>query len=222
MAGDWIKVETCTPGKAEIIRLARLLSMKHDEALGVVVRFWMWADTNTVDGRVDGVASTDVDAVLSCPGICRALEAVGWLVIDKEKESIKIPKFDRHNGESAKKRALTNRRQAKWRNASVDGASSTSASTREEKRRVIKQETPPAKDAGPLWGESLAILTEQGFSEKSARAFIGGLCREYGEADIVEAVRASMGKANCPAYIRGVLKARRKRGVPGELKVAMP
>lgn len=135
MAGEWIKVETCLPGKAEVIRLSRLLSVKRDEALGILVRFWVWADSNTVDGVVDGVASTDVDAVLSCPGLCRALETVGWLQIDSNGERITIPKFTRHNGESAKKRALTNERQARWRNANVDARVDAAPSTREEKRR---------------------------------------------------------------------------------------
>jgi DNA replication protein DnaT len=139
VAVGWIKVETCTSGKAEIIRLARLLSMKHDEALGVVIRFWVWADSNTVDGVVDGVASTDVDAVLSCPGLCRGLEAVGWLIIDKEKERITIPKFSRHNGESAKKRALSSERQARWRAGNVDGLVDATPPTREEKRREDKK-----------------------------------------------------------------------------------
>jgi uncharacterized phage protein (TIGR02220 family) len=139
VAVGWIKVETCTSGKAEIIRLARLLSMKHDEALGAVVRFWVWADSNTVDGVVDGVASTDVDAVLSCPGLCRGLEAVGWLIIDKEKERITIPKFERHNGESDKKRALSSERQARWRAGNVDGLVDATPPTREEKRREEKK-----------------------------------------------------------------------------------
>lgn len=146
MSGEWIKVETCLPGKAEIIRLARLLSMKRDEAIGASVRFWIWADTNTVDGVVDGVASTDVDAVLSCPGLCRALESVGWLEIDNKNERITIPRFLRHNGESAKKRALKNERQARWRDGNVDGAASTEASP--EKRREEKNKTTPLPPSG--------------------------------------------------------------------------
>jgi uncharacterized phage protein (TIGR02220 family) len=112
--------------------------MKRDEALGAVVRFWIWADSNTVDGVVDGVASQDVDAVLSCPGLCSALSMVGWLVIDKENERITIPKFTRHNGESAKKRALKNERQARWRDGLVDADVDADATTREEKRREEK------------------------------------------------------------------------------------
>jgi hypothetical protein len=137
----WIKVETGMPEKPEVLRLARLLSIKRDQAVGVVVRFWIWADANTVDGVVDGVEAGDVDDVLSVQGLARALEMVGWLRIDKENRRITIPNFERHNGESAKKRALKSERQARWRDGkvdvSVDTKASTGSSTREEKRRVI-------------------------------------------------------------------------------------
>jgi uncharacterized phage protein (TIGR02220 family) len=200
VAVGWIKVETCTPGKAEIIRLARLLSMKHDEALGVVVRFWVWADSNTVDGVVDGVASTDVDGVLSCPGLCRGLEAVGWLVIDKEKERITIPKFTRHNGESAKKRALSNERQARWRAGNVDALVDAAPPTREEKRREEKKKTNNIVRLKPDALQVLNFLNEktgrhykplpanldlisarlkEGASVDDCRAVIAKKCREW-------------------------------------------
>lgn len=153
MAGEWIKVETCLPGKAEVIRLARLLSMKRDEAIGAAVRFWIWADSNTVDGVVDGVAPQDVDAVLSTPGLCRALESVGWLQIDSKNERITIPKFIRHNGESAKKRALKNERQARWRDGVVDAHVDADAPL--EKRREEKKQLthlPPSGAFLKFWG----------------------------------------------------------------------
>ena len=200
MSVGWIKVETCTPGKAEIIRLARLLSMKHDEALGAVVRFWVWADSNTVDGVVDGVSPTDVDAVLSCPGLCRGLESVGWLVIDGVKERITIPKFERHNGESAKKRALSNERQARWRAGLVDAE----APTREEKRREEKKKKNNTVRHTPDVLQLLQFLNEKtgrnyqpvranielilarlkdGASVDDCRAVIAKKCREWATDD---------------------------------------
>lgn len=88
------------------------------------------------------------------------------------------------------------------------------------KAKEEKQGAPP--DGGPVWNESLLILTEQGLSEKSARAFLGMLCRDWEEPQIVEAVRASVGKANATGYIRGVLKNYPKKGAVQELRVAMP
>ena len=108
------------------------------------MRFWMWLDSNSVDGRVDSVVSTDVDAVVDCAGFAQALISVGWLSCDDALEVITTPNFGNHNGETAKKRALKNKRQSKWRNKDVivdgpvDASVSTSTSTREEKKREKK------------------------------------------------------------------------------------
>lgn len=220
MAGDWIKVEKSTAQKAEIIRLARLLSINPDQALGIVIRFWSWADDNTVDGRVDGVALQDVDALLTVPGLCAALKVIGWLNHDITKEQITIPKFDRHNGESAKKRALTNRRQSKWRNAPVDGAASTKASTREEKRRVLKEDAPP-NGGSTVWDFGRSLLIEQGLSHQSASALLGSWLREWTEPDVAEALRLSAGKADIRSYVAAILKAKPKKAAEQVRKVAL-
>lgn len=139
MAGEWIKLTSNIHTKPEVFKLARLLSENVDTAIGLLVRFWCWADSVTVDGVVDGVESSDVDAVVYRSGFCDALISVGWARKSESGAGIEIPNFSRHNGESAKKRTLKNERQARWRAGKVDdsvvGAVSTKAPTREEKRR---------------------------------------------------------------------------------------
>ena len=118
--------------------MARLLSIDKDAVFGKLIRFWAWIDKNSVDGVVDGVVDADVDKLCFQNGFAHALAQVGWIHIDAVTERLTIPKFDRHNGESAKKRALKSERQARWRencDPYVDNAPSTKASTREEKRR---------------------------------------------------------------------------------------
>ena len=143
MAGDWIKLEKCSPNKPEVMRLARMWGVPQDQAFGALMRFWIWIDDACVDGRVDGVASHEVDDMMHFPGFAAGLKAVGWLHVDEEKPSLSIPNFGKHNEETSKKRALRNARQARWRSNSVDvrvdghvdATPSTKASTREEKKR---------------------------------------------------------------------------------------
>lgn len=142
MAGEWIKVEAATMDKPEILRAARKLGADRDLVLGKMVRLWSWFDVNSVDGRVDGVTSTDVDALVTMPGFSCVMRDVGWLHFDDGAEVVWLPNFERHNGETAKKRALKNKRQTRWRqkrdevvDVAVDVEASTGASTREEKRR---------------------------------------------------------------------------------------
>lgn len=139
MAGEWIKVTSNLHAKPEVFKLARLLSLDVDTTVGRLVRFWCWADGVTVDGVVDAVETSDVDAVVRQPGFCDGLIAIGWAKKCHDGSGIEITKFTRHNGESSKKRELKNERQARWRagkvGESVDAAPSTKAPTREEKRR---------------------------------------------------------------------------------------
>jgi hypothetical protein len=142
LAGEWIKVEIGLPEKPEVMRLARILNISRPQVVGEVFKFWVWADKNTVDGVVDGVEASDIDDVMSVPGFAQALSDVGWLTIDAQKRRVVIPNFERHNGESAKKRALKNERQSRWRANTASTQASTSTSTREEKRRVITPISP--------------------------------------------------------------------------------
>jgi hypothetical protein len=186
MAGDWIKVEAATPNKPEILKVSRMLGITKDDAFGKVMRFWLWLDSVCVDGHVDGVVSTDVDAVVGTDGFANALKCVGWINFNDEDEIIETPNFDRHNGETAKKRALKNRRQKKWREKvddPVDTAASTTASTREEKRREDskKEEAPSlADDKKATPKKSHPIPTDWVPSEKTIQwAIDQGATREF-------------------------------------------
>lgn len=141
MAGEWIKVDRGTPDKPEIFKMARQLKCDRDLVFGKLIRLWAWFDQNSVDGVVDGMVSTDVDAVVDMDEFFNALKSVNWCDSDDENARIWLTNFDRHNGETAKKRALKNNRQARYReglkgsDGRVDTSPSTDASTREEKRR---------------------------------------------------------------------------------------
>ena len=157
MAGEWIKVERATPDKPEVLRISRELAIDRDAVFGKLMLVWMWFDANSVDGVVDGAVDADVDVLVRHQGFASVMRSVRWLFDSPSGVGLSLPNFSRHNGETAKKRALSNRRQAKWRNASVDGhvdgRPSTTASTREEKRREdIKTPLPPSGAFLRFWG----------------------------------------------------------------------
>jgi hypothetical protein len=149
MAGDWIKVTHAVLDKPEIRKTARMLGVKHGEALELYLRWWVWLDVNSVDGLVDACVDADVDELLHCPGFAATMRAVGWLETDEATGQLRVSGFELHNGESSKKRALKNKRQANWResvDARVDAAPSTKASTREEKRRDTTEREIPTPE----------------------------------------------------------------------------
>jgi len=127
MAGDWIKVEVCTPDKPEVVAIAARLNLDQDAAFGKLVRLWIWSDQNTVDGNAAGVTDLFVDRYCFAPGFAEAMHRVGWL--ERYDGGIRIPNFDKHNGQTGKQRALTKKRVEKTR-AKCNGPSVTSSVTK--------------------------------------------------------------------------------------------
>ncbi len=117
MASNWIKLEVITPDKPEIFRLAEILNIDPDAALGKVIRFWAWADQQMIDGNAEcnarGVTKSAIDRITFMAGFADALIQVGWLV--ESDGVLSLPNFERHNGKSSKKRAVTNERVTKIR-----------------------------------------------------------------------------------------------------------
>ena len=137
MSGDWAKVELNTPDKPEVWQIADALDIDPDAAFGKVFRVWAWFDEHTEDGNAPSVTKRLLDRQVGVTGFCDAMLQAGWMV---EKEGfISLPNFDKHNGNTAKKRANTNARVAKHRASSSSKAcnapSVTKSVTREEKRR---------------------------------------------------------------------------------------
>ncbi|WP_324030120.1 DnaT-like ssDNA-binding domain-containing protein [Pantoea sp. JZ2] len=143
MASSWIKVEVITPDKPEIFQIAEILGIDPDAVLGKLVRIWAWADQQTIDGNAGSVTKGVLDRIAFITGFADSLIAVGWLAYVDGK--LTLPNFERHNGESSKKRALTNRRVAEHRKKGDKNVTQTAlqkALPEEEEEEDIKDKTP--------------------------------------------------------------------------------
>jgi len=113
MSGDWIKIEVCLPEKPEVWAMSESLNIDPDAVTGKLIRVWAWFDAHTDDGHAKRVTCHMIDRVTLHPGFAKAMVDVGWL--EDSGAGLRQPNFDRHNGESAKKRAEAAQRQAKHR-----------------------------------------------------------------------------------------------------------
>jgi len=109
----WIKHVKNLSTKEEVVRMATLLGIDRWSVVGRCEDIWSWADEHTTDGNALGVTSAFLDELVYCPGFSKAMIEVGWLA--ENDGGVHIPKFDRHNGNSGKKRALTAERVRKHR-----------------------------------------------------------------------------------------------------------
>ncbi len=110
---DWIKVEKGTPDKTEILHIARVCGVSANEAFGAWFRLWAWFDGETGDGHLRFLRKEDCDAKAGLAGIGEALAAVGW--IEFGDGGAVVINWDRHNGDSAKKRAMATLRKQRER-----------------------------------------------------------------------------------------------------------
>ena len=118
MAGDWLKVAKATIDKPEIRLVARVCGVSMDTAFAAWFRLWSWFDTETEDGHFAALTPEDCDDIGRVRGLGRAFADAGWIEFTAGGGAI-VRNWDRYNGVSAKKRALTNRRVAQCRRGSV-------------------------------------------------------------------------------------------------------
>ncbi len=102
-AEPYIKVTCSLPGKSEVQVVADELGINDDEALGLVVRFFIWLDSQMNEqGYVDHATPERISRQLHRPGLVEALVKAGWVMEDGA--GIMIPNHNRHMGVAAKKR----------------------------------------------------------------------------------------------------------------------
>ena len=150
MASPWIKVEHVTPDKPEVDAMANLLGMDVDTVVGKVVRFWIWADQQSISGNGISVTKALLDRITYCKGFTDALVSVGWL--QEENGIFCIPNFDRHNGQSAKSRAITGKRVENHRNPR-NGYSVTKALPEKRREEKSKEQHPLPPEGESAWAK---------------------------------------------------------------------
>jgi len=109
----WIKIETHTPDKTEIRHLARLCHCSQAEAFLAFFRVLVWLDEQTEDGHVDFFTAEDADDIAGVKGIGAALAEVRWIIFGPG--GAVVANWDRHNGQSAKRRCLDAERSRRLR-----------------------------------------------------------------------------------------------------------
>jgi hypothetical protein len=176
MAGDWIKLEHATLDKPEVLRTADLLGIHRREALGLFAEFWIWLDKNLSDSCPDFVRNMSrksLDDVLHVQGFASVLESIGWAKFDDEQATMQIINAERHNGKTAKSRALDAKRKSDNRRK-MSGSQPDENRTREEKRRVSTPIVPSSPKFEEFWKtypgprkvgkvKCLSLWTSQGF-----------------------------------------------------------
>ena len=168
MAGDWIKMRCNLDTDPAVFQMAAALEMDELAVVGRLWKVWAWADQHIADCNAVSVTANVLDRITTTPGFAEAMRKVGWL--EGRDGDLSFPHFDRHNGQTAKKRALTKNRVEKTRVDSVTlPALQERYQRREEKSISLSQ------------GEPVAVgFTEEQVIEAGRMASIAeDICRAY-------------------------------------------
>jgi hypothetical protein len=135
MAADWIKMRVDLFTHPKVVRISSALKADNLRTVGGLMSVWCLFDAHSVDGRIEGYTPETLDDMLRWPGFAEQMIAVEWL--EQDGEALVLPRFDSHNGTSAKRRAQDASRKKAVRKTSASQADKMR--TREEKRREEKK-----------------------------------------------------------------------------------
>ncbi len=187
MSADWIKMRVDLRTHPKVVRISSALKADRLRVIGGLFAAWSIFDAHSSDGLLEGYTLETLDDDLHWPGFAKAMLAVEWLVFDPEKgEGLLAPRFEEHNGQSAKRRAQESARKAASRTSSgdtrtkaerlhdhrtesghVSASDADKKRAREEKRREEREEEKPndRPKAKPLVSLSVWIDTVKAAGE---------------------------------------------------------
>jgi len=116
---DWIKMRCDLRTHPKVVRMAGALGADKLRVVGALHAVWSIFDAHSADGILDGYTFKAIDIELGWKGFAQAMSDIGWLV-DVDGRGLETPRFEEHNGQSAKRRAQETARKAGARAASGD------------------------------------------------------------------------------------------------------
>lgn len=198
MAGDWIKMRSDLFTHPKVVRISSALKADTLRTVGGLMSVWCLFDAHSADGILEGYRLETLDDHLRWPGFAAAMMAVRWLSDDGE--SLVLPEFDTHNGQSAKRRAQDADRKQAVRKASASEADKTR--TREEKRREeLSTESQKQEQRG---------VTAAGLACRAMKA-VGCLGVNPAHPDLLAALEEGVTAESLAATVREGLEAGKPR-----------
>lgn len=138
MAGDWIKMRCELQTHPKVVRILSATGADKFRVVGGLHAVWSVFDSHSEDGALKGYTPELMDHIIGWEGFARAMESVGWLLFDGL-ETLQLPEFTEHNGQSAKRRAEDQKRKRDARK-SPQSVRKVSADVVDEKRTREREE----------------------------------------------------------------------------------
>lgn len=106
--GSWIKMSTGLRDHPKVVRMAGMLKADCLRVVGGLQVAWSIFDEHSPDGLLEFYTLGILDEKIGWRGFCKAMQGVGWLV--ESESGLRVPDYEEHNGPTAKRRALDQKR----------------------------------------------------------------------------------------------------------------
>ena len=134
MAG-WIKWNKGLTRRSEVLQIAAAVKQDRRRVACACMELWEWADDETANGFLVGCSEAFVDELVGIRGFMAAYIAAGWAMVSAGGGGIQLANWDRHNGATAKRRAMDGDRKDKMR-TNVRNESGQNADTKRTGVRI--------------------------------------------------------------------------------------
>lgn len=151
MAAEWIKMRVDLQTHPKIVRILSATRSDKFRVIGGLHAVWCVFDTHSIDGVLNGYTPEAMDSVVGWTGLADAMITSGWLEYDGD-QTLTMPEFEAHNGQSGKRRAEDQKRKREQRKNPQPVPDSSDDEldrlrTREEERRGEVKDTLPSEES---------------------------------------------------------------------------
>lgn len=168
MAEDWIKMRKQLERHPKVLALASAMSTDRFRIIGGLFAAWSLFDTYTEDGALPAYSAAGLGEVIGWPGFGEALLAVEWLEVLAT--GLVMPRFDNHNGESSKKRAMdAERKRVSRKSADTADKSGTKPGPDKIRKEKKNQKQSPFAQQAARFDEFWAVYPSRPGTSKSGK-----------------------------------------------------
>lgn len=155
----------------KVVQIVSALKADRLRVVGGLYAVWGVFDEHSVDGRLPGYSFEMMDEEIGWPGFSAAMHGVGWLDRDADCGLV-MPRFQTHNGTSAKRRAEDTERKRRERGAcpenvrdSADSVLSPSLGSKDQEEKETRARKIAIPDDFAIRPEDREWAKKNGFGQ---------------------------------------------------------
>lgn len=155
----------------KVVRIASALKADKLRVIGALHAIWSVFDAHSTDGCLEGYSLAEIDAMLAWKGFGSALVSVGWMACKDDGSDVSLPRFDSHNGQSAKRRSMDSDRKKASREAARTPKKEAVEASGERPHRMRTKSGPEKRreDTSPPKSPSGGLAADRPAEENSPR-----------------------------------------------------